>query len=166
MRIERTFIIIKHMSDESHITMARFYRSCQPYLFHMLKWLYLMIWEIDSSLTVWSIKRFSKISFPNLFVNDFYIFLGYLCISFAIWMLLISILRRFYIFLVLALLEDKQQFIHGGVWHLLNIYIISGSFCHIFRRIMCFKLPFMLLFLIYAWVWLFDVFCKILDHFD
>jgi len=54
--------------------------------------------EIDSSLTLWSIKSISKISFPNLFVNDFYIFFSYLWISFTIWKLPMSILRRFYIF--------------------------------------------------------------------
>jgi len=44
------------------------------------------------------------------------------------------------------------------------VYIILGSFCRTFRRIMCFKLSFILPFSIYAWVLLFDDVCRNLDH--
>jgi len=45
------------------------------------------------------------------------------------------------------------------------MYIILELFCVIFRTILCFKLLFTLLFSIYVWVWLFDVFCRILGLF-
>ena len=44
--------------------------------------------------------------------------------------------------------------------------LFYGHFATFFRRIMCFKLLFILIFSIYAWVWLYDVFYWILGHFD
>ena len=94
-----------------------------------------MIWGIDLSLTLWSIKGFSKISFPNMFDNDLCILLGYIWIRFAIGMLLISILRRFCIFLVLEVLKDKQQFKHGEFDNFLMHTSFWGYFATFLREL-------------------------------
>ena len=100
-----------------------------------------------------------------MFTTDFRIILDYVWINFAGGMLPIYLQRRLYILLVLALLEDKQQFNHGEFDKCLMCTSFSGYFVSIFGRIMCLILLFILLFSIYAQVQLFYVFCRILSVF-
>jgi len=48
----------------------------------------------------------------------------------------------------------------------LLIYIILGHFAAFLEELCALKLSFILIFLIYAWIWLFDAFSRDLDHFN
>ena len=64
--------------------------------------------EIDLSLTLWSIKRFSQISFPNLFINDFASFWAILDHHCHLNVTYVYPEEVVYTFLAFALLGDKQ----------------------------------------------------------
>jgi len=105
------------------------YREVLPALLALLvSYVEMAVFDDLGRLTqVWhcGLSKGFKNLFPNLFVNDFCIFLGYLWITFAIWKLSMSILRRLCIVLFfLALFEDEQQFKHRRVWKVLHVYII------------------------------------------